>query len=120
MRSLFIVVLAAILMAGCATARHSVGRDFSVETVKQIKKGETTSEELKSILGEPYSKSVTSETEEKWIYMYIYSVAHVRGVFVPSVKTTGIQKNLDILIKDGTVVNYAYTEGQPGSMTVNR
>ncbi|ENI4486602.1 hypothetical protein ABXZ88_002447 [Vibrio fluvialis] len=36
------------------------------------------------------------------------------------VKTTGTQKMLDVLITDGVVVNYTFTEGQnPYTMQVN-
>jgi len=117
---LFLVVLISILtLFGCTThtTNYTLGRDFSAESVSKIQKGVTTTDELVALLGEPYSKSVISENEEKWLYMYLHSSATARASLTPDVTTSGIQKNLDVLIKDGKVVNYAYTEGQPAGIT---
>jgi hypothetical protein len=118
---LFLVVLISILtLFGCTTqtTNYTLGRDFSAESVSKIQKGVTTTDELVALLGEPYSKSVISENEEKWLYMYLHSSATVRASLTPDVTTSGIQKNLDVLIKDGKAVNYAYTEGQPAGITI--
>lgn len=89
--------------------------------ISQIVKGKTTSSELVALVGEPYTKTVLSETDEKWIYMYSAGTAKAQSyVFSMDVQTTGTQKTLDVLISEGVVVNYAYTEGAlPYSVQMN-
>jgi hypothetical protein len=49
-----LLVLAAILLAGCIT----IGRDFSPEVIGKIRPGETTLEEVRQMLGEPVRTGV--------------------------------------------------------------
>jgi hypothetical protein len=120
-RLITIVSLVILSLSGCATSSYSVGKNFSSENVSQIVKSKTTSEEMVTLFGEPYSKTVISATDEKWIYMYSKGTATAQSYIVTmDVKTTGTQKMLDVLITDGVVVNFAYTEGQnPYTMQVN-
>lgn len=115
------VSLTVLLLSGCATSSYSVGENFASENVSQIIKGKTTSDELIALLGEPYSKTVLSDTDEKWLYMYSEGQAEAQSYIVSmDVKTTGTQKVLDVLISDGVVVNFAYTEGEnPYNIQVN-
>jgi hypothetical protein len=98
-----------------------VGKSFTSENVSQIVKGKTTSEEMVSLFGEPYTKTVISATDEKWVYMHSEGTAKAQSYIVTmDVKTTGTQKMLDVLITDGVVANFAFTEGQnPYTMQVN-
>ena len=115
--SSILFVFALLSMSGCATSTYSVGRDFPTEQVNNIVKGKTTSAELKQMFGEPFSKTVISGTEEKWLYTYSNGTAHAQSfVFSMKVETTGKQKTLDILLKEGVVTNYTFTEG-PGPMS---
>ena len=78
----------------------------------QIAKGETTATNLVELFGEPFSKTVVSGNEEKWIYTYQSGTASAQSYLVTmKTKTEGSMKTLDILLKDGTVVNYTYNEG---------
>lgn len=108
-------------LSGCATSSYTVGRDFMSTNISQIVKGKTTSSELVALVGEPYTKTVLSETDEKWIYMYSAGTAKAQSyVFSMDVQTTGTQKTLDVLISEGVVVNYAYTEAAlPYSVQMN-
>ncbi len=109
-------VLVVLNLSACATSTYSVGRDFPTEQVNKIVKGKTTSAELKQMFGEPFSKTVISGTEEKWLYTLSSGTAHAQSfVFTMKVETTGQQKTLDILLKDSVVTNYTFTEG-PGPM----
>lgn len=76
--------------------------------MSQVTKGKTTAAELRQMFGEPFSKTVISETEEKWLYSH--SSGTVRVVAMKA-QTTGRQKTLDLLLKDGVVTNFAYTDG---------
>lgn len=115
------VSLAVLSLSGCATSSYSVGKNFASENVSQIIKGKTTSEELIVLLGEPYTKTVLSASDEKWIYMHSEGTTKAQSYIVSmDVKTTGTQKMLDVLISNGVVANFAYTEGvHPYSMQVN-
>tara|TARA_R100000935_G_C2774288_1_gene138945 strand:+ start:318 stop:689 length:372 start_codon:yes stop_codon:yes gene_type:complete len=123
MKFSFIVMvsLAVLSLSGCATSSYSVGKNFASENVAQIVKGKTTSEELIVLLGEPYTKTVLSASDEKWIYMHSEGTTKAQSYIVSmEVKTTGTQKMLDVLISNGVVANFAYTEGpHPYSMQVN-
>lgn len=120
--SLIVMVSLAVLsLSGCATSSYSVGKNFASENVAQIIKGKTTSEELLVLLGEPYTKTVLSASDEKWIYMHSEGTTKAQSYIVSmDIKTTGTQKMLDVLISNGVVANFAYTEGpHPYSMQVN-
>lgn len=110
-----ILLIIALLLGACATSNYSVGRDFPSDKVSQITKGKTTADEILSWFGQPFSKSTISATEEKWVYSYIEGQAKA---VVGSVTSTGTTKTLDVLIEDGVVVNYTFSEG-PMSSSVN-
>ena len=121
MRTLTAILLSIFfVLSGCATSSYSTGRDFDSSLVNQIIKGETTRADLLQMLGQPFSKTVMSENEEKWIYMYSSGTAKAQSyVFTMKVESTGRQKMLDILLRDGIVTNYTYNEGpMPGSLNV--
>jgi len=105
------VICSLFLVSACATSSYSGGKDFNSENVSNIVKGETTKEELVQLFGQPYSKSVISSTGEKWIYTYFSGTASAQSYVVTmNVESTGMQKTLDILIEDGVVTNFTYTE----------
>ena len=113
------IIALLILISGCASTSYSVGKSFSSESVAKIIKGKTTSAQLVQLFGEPFTKSVISANEEKWIYMHSSGTSSAQSyVFTMDVKTTGTQKTLDILLKDGVVINYAFTEGPTPTYTV--
>lgn len=96
--SLFISIAT---LSGCATSNYSVGTDFSVEKASEIVRGETTTTQLVSLLGEPYSKNVISQSQEKWMYFYSAGTAKAQSYIVSTdVKMTGTQKTLDVLIEE--------------------
>ena len=121
MRTLTAILLSIfVVLSGCATSSYSTGRDFDSSSVNQIIKGETAKADLLQMLGQPFSKTVISENEEKWIYMYSSGTAKAQSYFFTmKVESTGQQKMLDILLCDGIVTNYTYNEGpMPGSLNV--
>ena len=100
------------VLAGCATSNYSVGMEFDSTNVEKIEKGVTKSSQLVEWFGEPYTKTVISGTEEKWIYMYSSGTATASsGILTMKLENSGTQKTLDVLISNGVVVNYAYSEG---------
>ncbi|HGO9497348.1 TPA: outer membrane protein assembly factor BamE [Aeromonas veronii AMC24] len=99
-------------LVGCATANMEYGRDFSSAQVTQIKKGETTSSQLISLMGEPFNKSLISSNEERWNYFYSTTKSKAQSYIITmDVKTSTHQKTLEVLFKDGVVTNYVFNEG---------
>ncbi|MBD1583467.1 hypothetical protein [Pseudoalteromonas sp. S16_S37] len=102
----------AVLASGCAKSSYTVGVDFSSDDVKKIEKGKTETSELVMLFGEPFSKVVLSETDEKWLYTHSSGTANVQSyIITANIETKGIQKTLDILVRNGVVINYTYSEG---------
>lgn len=104
--------LALFILQGCATLNYSYGRDFNSDNIKSIVKTTTTTAELENLVGTPFSKTLINENDEKWLYIYSNGTSKAQNyVFTMNVKTTGQQKMLDVLVRNGIVINYAYTEG---------
>ncbi|AZC26650.1 hypothetical protein [Pseudomonas sessilinigenes] len=118
MKKLIAVIGMCFVFGGCATSHYTAGRDFSSANVASITKGKTTTTELKSLFGEPYTKNAVSETDEKWIYTYTNGSAHAQSYVVTmKVTTTGTQKTLDVLIRNNVVINYTFSEGPAPGIT---
>ena len=96
------------LSASRVSTKRGTNPDFDGTKVSQIKKGTTTANELVSLLGQPYTKSVKTATEVEWVYTWAKATAKVS---FGTIKTTGQKKNLSVLLTDNVVVNYAYDEG---------
>lgn len=112
MKRILIVTILLLNLVACATSNYSVGNPFPSDQVATIKKGQTTAAEVLAKFGEPFSKSVISATQEKWLYSYVEGSANVN---FGQVKTTGTQKTLDLLIDNEIVINYTFTEGPVSS-----
>src|SRR3972149_2120704 len=65
-RRALILGMAGLPAAGCAI---TYGREFDTTKVSQIQKGKTTKDEVRAMLGEPASTSVTADFEQ-WTYAY--------------------------------------------------
>lgn len=117
MKKLMAAVLMSIFLSGCATSHYTKGQEFPSENVPKIVKGTTKGAEIESMFGQPFAKSPINETDEKWTYTYTEGSVHVQSLIVTmNVSNKGTQKTLDVLLRNGTVINYTYTEGPtPGS-----
>ncbi len=104
--------LICVALIGCATRTTTTGRDFDASKIGDIKKGVTTTEAVIGLLGQPFSKSVKSEDEVIWYYTSVKATSTASlGWNTPNIKTEGHKKNLELLIKNGLVVNYTLDEG---------
>ena len=117
MKHLTLPAVAFILFAfeGCALAFHrstqNDGFDFPSENVSKILIGKTTGDELIQLFGGPLAKFEVSENEERWKYSYSTGTEiEEQGFLTDTVQSTGHHKTLDILLKNGTVTNFTYTE----------
>ncbi len=114
------VVTALLALTGCATSSYTYGNNFSSSNVNKIEKGKTTTKELVAMFGQPFMKSVISKTGEKWVYSYSAGTASAQSYLVTTtVETTGTQKMLDILVENGVVSNYIFTEGPMPKTTIH-
>lgn len=116
-----IALLVASTLLGCASSNFKVGNDFASQHVPKIVKGKTTTEELVQLFGQPFSKTVVSATDEKWLYHYVSTSSTAQSYIVTmDVETSTFQKTLDLFISNGVVVNFTHTQGfNPSSVTVN-
>jgi hypothetical protein len=121
MKNYALILLAAISLVtvGCMThtSSYTTGKDFPSENVVKIVKNETTANTLIQMFGEPFTKTVISGTEEKWLYSYTSGTASAKAGFmsVGNVQAIENRKSLDVLLKNGVVTNYTYTAAnEPG------
>lgn len=113
-----LVPLLCLVMLGCTyTNQYESGSQIAVENVNRIVKGKTTEAELIGMFGQPFSKAVISATELKWIYTH-NAVSASAQAFTMKTTSSAEMTTLDILLKDGVVVNYAYTKS-PLNPTMN-
>jgi hypothetical protein len=111
--ALAVVTAISFVVVGCINpaSSYTVGKDFPSENVTRIVKGEATSNELVRMFGEPFSKMVVSEYEEKWTYTYSTGVTSAQSYIITmKEKTMGRHKTLDVLLKNGKVTNFTYNE----------
>jgi outer membrane protein assembly factor BamE (lipoprotein component of BamABCDE complex) len=65
-----IVVLMALLLAGCTIIQGTVGEPFSPEAVQAIQDGRTTRQEVVGKLGTPSIISIPSPGRERYVYHF--------------------------------------------------
>ena len=106
------MTLVCMTLIGCVTRTTITGREFDASKIGDIKKTVTTVDELIGLIGQPFSKSVKSEDEVIWYYTRVKATSTTSlGWNSPNIKTEGHKKNLELLIKNGVVVNYTLDEG---------
>ncbi|MCE9791639.1 hypothetical protein LZ659_08525 [Shewanella indica] len=112
------IFTALITLSACTyTSNMNVGTNFSSEQVAKIAKGKTAEADLVNLFGQPQVKAVINETDVKWIYSYTEGSASAQAF---TMKTTSdfTTHTLDILLRNGVVVNFAETHA-PTNMTIN-
>ncbi|MDD2944034.1 MAG: hypothetical protein PHC51_13845 [bacterium] len=111
-KAILLSIALSITQLGCATSTFSHGRDFPSEKVSSIVRGKTTTLELAALFGQPFSKTLVSDTDEKWLYLYVQSSAKAKSYIVSmKVESTVDQKMLDVLVRNGVVINFTFNEG---------
>lgn len=120
MKKIVAIIIPLILssLLGCTYTNHyESGTKISAEKVQKIVKGKTTEADLINMFGQPFSKGVVSENETKWIYMH-NTVSASAQAFTMKTTSNAEMTTLDILLRDGVVINYAYTKS-PLNPTMN-
>jgi len=107
----FLMAVIGLALVGCASKTITSGREFDVAKIGNIQKGVTTSDELLSLLGQPLSKSAQSADEVVWNYTWKKGKATTtQGSDGPVVTSQGEKKTLEVMIRNGVVVNYIYKD----------
>ncbi len=73
-------IVLALMLCGCA----SVGRKLDANQVDQIKKGETTKEQVAQLVGNPDQATKDSDGVTTWLYTYSRATAKASN-FIPIV-----------------------------------
>lgn len=115
--SLAAACLAAVLLAGCASAgNEALSKQTSATLQQHIEKGVTTKEQVQALLGQPQNVSFNNG-QEQWTYNFAHATptavnfVPIVGLFVHGANVD--HKMLVILFdKNGVVQNYSYTHGQ--------
>ncbi|SMB87347.1 hypothetical protein SAMN05660772_02725 [Pasteurella testudinis DSM 23072] len=104
--------------------KNEFGNDFDESLVKKIVKGKTTESQLVSMFGEPNFKMVINEKDTKWQYSHnvisVESPAYITGSiqdYQNSIKQNSTSKTLDILVRNGKVLNFALQKSDPSIKT---
>ncbi|AOF53681.1 hypothetical protein BKG91_11665 [Rodentibacter caecimuris] len=138
MKKLFLISAVSLLLAGCIQSPYNsqvfqdiqkastnvqtneFGNDFNENLVPKIIKGKTTEQQLIAMFGEPNMKLVLNEKDTKWNYfhtkMQFESPTYMTGSlsdFQNNIKQSSMTKTLDILVRNGKVLNYALQKADP-------
>ena len=109
MKKIIVILGIAILILGCAPKTQSVmGSMIDPIKVEAIQKNVTTADQIVQNFGPPMNKAMV-DGGETWTYMFYSSESSTTSLTTAQV--TGRQQKLDLLIKDGIVVNYVYNDG---------
>lgn len=110
MKKILLVIIPLIALSSACTYTSNVntGTSFTTEQVSKIVKGSTTEARLVELLGQPQVKTVLNEKDVKWVYSYTEGSASAQAF---TMKTTSnfTTHTLDILVRDGVVLNFAET-----------
>jgi hypothetical protein len=90
---------AALLVAGCLT----VGREFPVEPVREIKIGETTRDDVRRIFGPPWRTGL-EDGQRTWTY------GHYRYAALGTTRTRDLVVRFD---DSGRVASYTFNSSYP-------
>ena len=108
LRYLPLILLA--FVPACATATHSVGRDFDLTHIERVTEGETTSTNLIAWFGEPFSRTITGKGTQVWLYQYTVSNATVGAfAFHSEVRSNVKTKSATFTLVDGIVETFTAT-----------
>lgn len=118
-----LVLSGALLLSGCFGATY--GRKFDTSRISEIKKGQTTKQEIIAMFGQAKQRMIRPDGKEALTYLYTEGRMKTNPlIFVPIVnlfvllfsktKVESEARTLSIVLKDGVVDDYAYTESGSG------
>jgi len=129
--SWIVISIFMLISTGCATSSmYPIGEDFSSVNVSQIEKGKTTKGDIVKMFGKPFTKTVStvSDNYEMWMYVYITETERdqsdvVTMVLDSDVATTGVasedQNTFDLQLNDGIILESNFETGELESEVVS-
>lgn len=112
MKKIILFFMFVLFLSGCTyTAVNETGSVIDPNKVALIVKGKTTESEISSMFGKPFTKTVISETDTKWIYQHIVSRASAQA-YTGKTNSSLNSEVLDILFRNGVVVNFSFSQSE--------
>lgn len=115
MKRILIVLVAALLLSGCASSGNRSLDGATDESISSmLSEGVTKKEEVKSSLGSPMSVAFMPEGKEMWVYSHASFSSDARN-FIPFMALLGTSgsgetRTLQILFDDNDVLErYAFS-----------
>ena len=113
-----IAVFITILMTACASVQQ--GTPFTADDINSFQKGVTTSDQVRTKLGDPNGVTQGNNGEEIWTYYYSEAKSNgaewipVAGSFMT--KTDSVSRNAQLIFTSkGVLKNVSYAESKGGS-----
>lgn len=106
-----LIILSCLVIAGCGYTIME-GKKFDADKRTEIIKMKTTAPEVIQILGQPAKIEKLSADEEKYIYRY-YKEEYTHWWTLPKIE----HERLEVLLKNGVVQDYSYTEEERDKIT---
>jgi len=114
---LFLVL--SLLCVGCTHIRIQ-GTDIDLSKIAQIKKGETSKDQVVELLGNPTDKSLVPSGQIKWTYVYSYTEVESNfwtdNTYIKSL----LKKKIEILFDDDIVSDIITLETLPNKRAMNK
>lgn len=111
MKRLFLIMVAVGLIGCAGVMKTTEGTNFSAEEIQQIKAGTSTKEDVIALLGKPDEQKSENGMVK---YIYTYKVrktpTYLGGLIVRRSGARTTTRQLEVLIKDGTVYSYKFRE----------
>ena len=107
MKKLLSIALFSVILSGCVySSNYESGTRIDETKVQEIVKGKTSEQQIVQWFGEPQFKTVLNDKDTKYVYTHTESSASAQA-FTMTTTMSSKQTTLDILVRDGVVLNFA-------------
>jgi len=104
MRIKLFIVFVIFTFVSCASSTFVSGTDFDLSKADKIIKGKSTKEEVISLFGQPFNKSMINSAEI-WTYQYMKSTGRATSIIIATNVTSHVDyKSLTISFDSNGVV----------------
>ena len=110
MNKLILFLALSLTFVGCATKTITAGQEFDAAKISRIQKGVTTADELKRLLGRPFTTSVQGDAVVWNYYWKKGKATTTQSSDGPVVTSQGEKKTLEVWIRNGVVVDFTYKD----------
>lgn len=121
--TIIIIALVSVFLASCASSIQGMKIDSA--QVNQIQKAKTTEAEVIKMFGKPFQVTTTGN-QKNLFYTYMETSGSIGfkgilltiftlGTYSPPVNTTTESNSLNVIIENGIVKDFTYSEGSQKS-----